>query len=61
MLRPPKVLFPELADYRVKNKTGFKDKDVLLAYIVIATDSDMKKIRQKITQLVWFEERFMVF
>ena len=58
---PPKVKPATMADKEVKRQTGFKDRNTLLAYIVVICNGDFDRVRKRCTVLTWFEEWVLYF
>ena len=53
---PPKVKPATMTDEEVKRRTGFKDRNTLLAYIVVICNGDWNRVRKRCTVMTWFEE-----
>ena len=58
---PPKVKPSTMTDKEVKRRTGFRDLQHLLAYIVIVCNGDFCRIRTRCSVLTWFEEWVLYF
>ena len=58
---PPKVKPTTMTDKQVKRRTGFKDCQHLLAYIIIVCNGDFCRIRKRCGVLTWFEEWVLYF
>ena len=50
-----------MRDSEVKRRTGFRSKEVLLSYIFVVCDGDIKTVQMRSSSLTWFEEWFMHF
>ena len=50
-----------MTEKEVKRRTGFKDRNTLLAYIVVICNGDFNRVRMRCTVLTWFEKWVMYF
>ena len=58
---PPVVHPNELPPNIVYARTGYKDINALLTFVIIVSNGDIDKMTTKISRLTWFEEWFVFF
>jgi hypothetical protein len=57
--RDPPTVDLSISDDEVKRRTGFRSLQMLLGYIIVASNGEISVLTQRNTSLTWYEEWFL--
>ena len=55
----PSINYKDLTDEEVTRRTSFRNKAMLLLYIVLVCNGSFDKMTTTLTSLIWFDEWFL--